>query len=588
MAIGSLDFQFRNKIFLEKEIHNHNLVFRGTVKDIKTNTNGDRLLVDVNSVYDSLGNEIRQRNLKLFVRTDGILSSVGEIIEFRGKPIKITSSKSNTYTSQLIHKGYQYLVNLRFKDVRHLGISNSLMYEISRFRENLAITLENSSLNRNTTEFLTSILLGDKSLLRSDTRQILTSAGMAHILALSGMHVAIVYSLFLALLFPLSFFGFRKTRQILALSFIWLFVLLTGGAPSTIRAAIMLTIVMGAFILERKNSVLNALLFAVFIILLLNPENLWDVGLQLSFFCVLAIILLVPKLNLIDHRSHPLLHKSCNILLVTIVTTVFTCGLTSYYFGNLPLMFILSNFILLPLLPLFIGAGAVYLILLGMGLDFHFLAGGLDLFIEYFIIAADTMSLGNSAVISVEINLITMILYTSALLLIAYALNTSFKKSRKIMSYFAAGLLIISVGLAISQNLSSNSVDTLRFNHSFTKFEVKTSRGEKIQYLDFPRRTISSHHNGSFNIYAIDATVKEGFIEELFNSFKDDINFLFVGPDADFYQITSLIESGIFHKVILHSGVGEKKKSQLLDLVTEINRDKIYSLRDNGSLEFRL
>ena len=152
------------------------------------------------------------------------------------------------------------------------------------------------------------MLLGDKSYMPDETRQIFSNAGIAHILALSGLHVGIIIVLISSILFPLGFFIPRKIIYLITIVFLWIFAFITGMSASVVRASIMATFYLSAKILERQNDSINALLGAITLILIVNPSALYDVGLQLSALTVTSIILFSEKLNFIDRYKHPRLY----------------------------------------------------------------------------------------------------------------------------------------------------------------------------------------------------------------------------------------------------------------------------------------
>lgn len=278
-------------------------------------------------------------------------------------------------------------------------------------------------------------------MLDPNVRQTLTSAGMAHILALSGLHVAIVLSIFLFLLFPLNFFGHRKIRMICAIILIWGYVVLTGNALSTCRAAIMASFIVLAFITERKNSSFNALLASVLFIIIINPLSLWNVGLQLSFLCVASIIIFVNRLNPVNRHTHPYLYSIINAVLITILCTFTSWVLVAYYFGNVPLMFLSTNLLLLPFLPIFIFFGFFYTMALTLGIDLHFLTKILDLYHDFFVGAANFLSDSGSSTINLNIPPLTIIIWFLGVTLFASLLHCHRLRYKKFIGVIATFFL---------------------------------------------------------------------------------------------------------------------------------------------------
>lgn len=597
LAIGSSDYIIRSKTIVNGDPTIHNLIYKSIIKDIVTQADGDKFRVKVIAVKDSTGRNWTFRNLNLLLKTDGFSADKGEVIEFNTRLTKISDfSKNKTSTYRLKHQGFEYKANVKRNKIRKLNEVSYFYFTTNQIRDKIIILIENSSLNRKTSEFIISLLLGDKSLLSSDTRQTLSNAGMAHILALSGMHVAIILSIVSFLLFPLCFFGKNSLRKILAVSILWIYVIFTGAAPSTVRAAIMATFIVGAFILQRKNSALNALMAAVLFILIWNPLFLWDIGLQLSFLCVVAILLFAEKLNPISQHEHPKSYKSINIVLISLISTFATWVLIGYYFGRIPTMFLASNVLLLPFLPIFVAMSFVYIGFLIFNIDISFLSWFLDLYHKYFIGAAETLSFGNRALVNLNVPLGAVFAWLVALVAMAIA----FHSPKKIISKFTAigACLAILISVAYVSFQVNNQTTSLKFVHSFNKLEAHLIKNGKIQYYNFPRGSLAQLRSDQFHILSIDNTLSEEDLNKLqvnntetqsslFKSYNPNY-YLFIGANADLEQTATLINNSYFNKVVLHSGIGKKKKALLMSLLEDDNLDKIHSLGENGSLEFSL
>lgn len=587
-GIGALNYEWRSKPVVSNEINNEPVTVTATIEEVNYIADGDRFKVKINSVADSLS-QISTRNLHMLIKTDGYVAQTGDIVSFKVKPRLISQEeKRNDFAKRMKNKGILYYANVKAADIEKTGESHSLSFFASEIRNHLAVLLEKSSLERGTSEFIISILLGDKTLLSNDVKQTLNSAGLAHILALSGMHVAIIFSIVLVLLFPLSLYGHHKARKIIAIFLLWVYVVLSGGAPSTVRAAIMASFVVLAYVLERKNSALNSLFAAVLIILIANPLSLWDVGLQLSFLCVAAILIFTDKLNPVEHHIHPNLFKFCDILLISLITTFCTWTIVGYYFTSVPIIFLPANFVLLPVFPFFLGGSILFLALLLIGYDFNLLAKGLDLFHDLFVGSADWLSLGGISTIKINIPLASTVFWLAAMLLIAIALYSKVVKKRRMATIGAIFTGLISISLILyNPDVSSSSI---KFYHSFTKMEASLLEDGKKTDLSYPRNNIASTDYGKIKILSVDCKIHPDSLESLKerNKGNQTSNYLIIGSNAENSQIAELINGSDFRKVILHSGFGKNKKEELLTLLDNIHWDKIYSLRDLGSLEIEI
>jgi len=186
--------------------------------------------------------------------------------------------------------------------------------------------------------------------LSSDVRQTFVAAGAAHILAISGLHLAIIYG---ALNFLFSFLSNKRreriVRQLIILPLLWAFALFTGMHPSVVRAVIMITVwgIGNAFLFRALT--INTLGAAAFFMLLYNPFNLFDIGFQLSFSAVLAILLVNPYLSSLYYSRNPIVNYIWESSCVSTSAQIGTAPLSMYYFHQFPLLYLLANLFAIPL-----------------------------------------------------------------------------------------------------------------------------------------------------------------------------------------------------------------------------------------------
>ena len=210
--------------------------------------------------------------------------------------------------------------------------------------------------------------LGDKSRLTNDLREVYSISGASHVLALSGLHIGIIYALLVLVV------GYRRLgwlRETLVILGIWAYAFFTGLSPSVVRAAVMITVYSLVALTNRDRMSLNTLALTAIIMLLWNPLYLYDVGFQMSFLAVLFILLFFkPIYALIPERwLHPspdthhstliTQHTTLNtrhffrwswtMVVVSLCAQMGTFPLTMYYFGRFSVYFLLTNFLVIPL-----------------------------------------------------------------------------------------------------------------------------------------------------------------------------------------------------------------------------------------------
>ena len=194
------------------------------------------------------------------------------------------------------------------------------------------------------------ISFGYTNELDKDTRQTFADTGAAHILAVSGLHFAIIYSL---LNFLFSFLGNsrrgRIIKQLTILPLLWIFAFFTGMPPSVSRAAIMITVWGIGSAFSFRALTINTLGSAAFFMLLNNPFNLYDLGFQLSFSAVFAILLINPYLTSLYHSRNPIINYVWELSCTSTSAQLGTAPFSLYYFHRFPLLFLVSNIFVIPL-----------------------------------------------------------------------------------------------------------------------------------------------------------------------------------------------------------------------------------------------
>lgn len=198
------------------------------------------------------------------------------------------------------------------------------------------------------------LTLGWRADIDPETQGHFRDAGLAHLLAVSGLHVGLLVALVGGLLLPLGKRkGGRIVRGIVQLGVVWTFCLLSGAAPSTQRAALMFSLFVVADITDRRTPKGNLLAFAAMVTLLLRPSLLFDVGWQLSYSAVAGILLARPVIMAFRSR----LWQSA---MVSLAATCATLPVTITRFQCVPLYFLIANVVVVPLSGLLLGLALLY------------------------------------------------------------------------------------------------------------------------------------------------------------------------------------------------------------------------------------
>ena len=205
--------------------------------------------------------------------------------------------------------------------------------------------------------------LGDKSALTQELKDVYSVTGASHVLALSGLHLGIIYTL-------LSLFVFRRRWQVLSqmviILSVWAFVFLVGMSTSVVRSAVMLSIYALLSLGHRDRMSVNTLAFTAIVMLMVSPMSLFDVGFQMSYMAVLSILLFVPLLESVFTAEYLMSHRVVRwlwgMVAVSLSAQIGTAPLIAYYFGRFSCYFLLTNFIVIPAAMLILYLSLVVLV----------------------------------------------------------------------------------------------------------------------------------------------------------------------------------------------------------------------------------
>ena len=409
--------------------------YRAIVKDITESENSRHLTVDIDGV-----GLCRITTPSLFP-----VISCGDSIAFTThleKPQNRHDLPLEWDMETYMHrKGIVATAYLQPEKIAVIGYDCGFYWKLRQLREEIIALIGQSNLSDPTTAFFIATITGDDSFLTDDSREQYSRSGLAHILALSGLHVAIIATVIAIFLFPLHLMRQRKMRYIITITILWIYAIVTGLSPSVTRAVIMTSLFLLALMIERRNSSLNALCFAALVILLFSPMSLYSIGFQLSFCAVTSILVFANRINPISPR-HKIAFHFASLITVSISAMIGTGLISAYYFHTFPVYFLLSNIIVLLILPFVLGGGILLTLLLAIGVEAQWLCIALDF--GYSIIS-NTCQLCNSLPYASIDNI-----YFKPWLLIPYfatcaALLASLVYRKKLLYFATATMAVITV-----------------------------------------------------------------------------------------------------------------------------------------------
>ena len=273
------------------------------------------------------------------------------------------------YSRFMAIRGVQGQVNLQKAAFRELSPATNLLSTAAAWRETITKDLRRNGFQAEELAIVQALLLGQKQDISPETYNNYAAAGAIHILAVSGLHVGILLLLLNYLLSPLDRFKKGKImKTFLIILSLWGFAVLAGLSPSVVRAVTMFSFLAVGIQLQRRSSSLNSLFLSLLLLVLIRPQWIFEVGFQLSYTAVLAILLIQPLLyNLVKPQSK-ILKYFWGLLTTTIAAQAGVLPQSLFYFHQFPGLFFLSNLIILPFLGIILGTGILVILLASLDL----------------------------------------------------------------------------------------------------------------------------------------------------------------------------------------------------------------------------
>lgn len=285
----------------------------------------------------------------------------GDTICFNGV-LKIPPENSNpklfNYRLALMSDKIYTTMTIKDYSIREINKNNpNIRYTIKSKIISHIEDLFSSKLKEDNSSLITSIILGKSNYLNEENLFLYRDMGLAHILAVSGLHIGIISGF---LIFLFSRLGIKRSLNLsLTLGLIWIYGYLIDFPPSILRSSIMFTVLFCSQLIHEPYDSINTLSLAALVLLLINPYYLFNLGFQLSFMATISIILFAPKLNSIFYPNN---NRLTNTLSSLIGVQIGLFPIQIYYFNKISLLSIPANIVVVPLLSLSLILGLLMII----------------------------------------------------------------------------------------------------------------------------------------------------------------------------------------------------------------------------------
>lgn len=289
-------------------------------------------------------------------RADSLeLLQYGDQILIKGKPQLVQEPANPQEFDYRQFLAQQYIYHQHYLTSEkwvHKGkeIPNLVLYHAYQVREQCRQILQAHIHDPQARGIALALVLGIKNELDDDIRAAYAAAGAMHVLAVSGLHVGIIYLVIAFLLQPLERRGVwgKVIKALLCLLALWSYALLTGMSASVMRAATMFSFIIVANAIRRQTNIYNTIAASAFFLLMYDPMLLLSVGFQLSYLAVLGIVYLQPKIYRWITPNSKWLDWLWGLTAVSIAAQLATFPLGLYYFQQFPVYFWLSNILVIP------------------------------------------------------------------------------------------------------------------------------------------------------------------------------------------------------------------------------------------------
>ena len=245
------------------------------------------------------------------------------------------------------------------------------------FRGSINKALIGNGFKGNELGVVNALLLGQRQDISPELLESYAGAGAIHILAVSGLHVGIILLILSFLFKPIERFKNGKLiKLIIIVLLLWMFAFIAGMSASVVRAVAMFTAVAIGMTFKRPTNVYNTLIISMFFLLLFNPYFLFDVGFQLSYLAVFAIVWLQPLFYSLLNIKIKFFDFFWQLLTVSFAAQIGILPLSTYYFHQFPSLFFISNLLIVPALGIILGGGIFVILLALLNILPAFLAKG--------------------------------------------------------------------------------------------------------------------------------------------------------------------------------------------------------------------
>jgi competence protein ComEC len=387
---------------------------------------------------------------------------------------------------------FNYRQHMYRKGIRYQGYAHEKTYTFPTERHNVqtvALNLRSKLLKRyhdygiDNDEFavLAALTLGEKSYLSADIKHCFSASGAMHVLAVSGLHVGIIFMVISLLLKPMGNGKMARVgRVILIIGFLWGYAFVTGLSPSVLRACTMFSFISVGANLKRRTNIYNTLAVSAFVLMLFNPNIIGETGFQLSYAAVTSIVFFQPRIAGLLKIENSILKYLWELFAVSVAAQIGTFAISIFYFHQFPVYFWLSNYIVIPSAALLL-YGAMLFFMFGFVPVFGQVIGfAMNLVVRIMNAGVQWVeSLPGSVISNLWIDEITLVL----LIILVFMVGWFLIKRQIGLMICLIGLLILIIGNMTVENIKSRNQTLIVFYNNYNDKLVSFIDGNTHYYF---------------------------------------------------------------------------------------------------------
>ena len=313
---------------------------------------------------------------------------VDDRLRIVGRIQKITSSKNPyqfDYAEYMRKQGIEHRINIQKAQLNSLPKNKQTWRGMAYgFREYLISKLEKQGFQSDNESVIKALVLGDRTDISTELKRDYADAGAVHLLAISGLHIGVLLLLLNGLFSPLLQWkhgGF--VRLLLVVSCLWIFAFITGLSASVMRSVTMFSAVALGIALKRSKSQFQTLLISLFVLLLIRPNFIYDVGFQLSYLAVFGILWLMPVAMQFWKPRWWIVMKIWQLIALGTIAQLCVLPLSLYYFHQFPLLFLIANLVIVPFMGLLLGGGILVVLVSALNINVPIIIKGYDFLMSF-------------------------------------------------------------------------------------------------------------------------------------------------------------------------------------------------------------